>query len=73
MADLGVSHLPLRQPDGTARSLQRRMRVRRKQMVEVRLPRCIDGRNGRILGNAVAVENEQEVLAWHGGRLNGER
>src|SRR5262249_24612742 len=42
MADLRVPHLPVRQADGTARGLQRRVRILRPEPVEDRCPGELD-------------------------------
>ncbi len=69
--DLRVAHLPLRQPDGEPRRLQGRVRVLRKEAIEERLRSRIDGRNRRVLGDAEAVEDEEEMAVCHGLRSQG--
>ena len=68
VADLGVAHLPLGQPDGPAAGGQRRRRKRRPQLVEHGRVGERDGVAGAVGGQAPAVEDDQR-RARHGQRV----
>ena len=65
MADLGVAHLALRQPDRLARGLQRRVRKLAPEPVEHRRPRELDrvARPRRRAAPAVEDDERYEVDA----------
>ena len=65
VADLGVAHLSLRQPDRLARGLQRRVRVLPPEPVEDGRLRQLDGvaRPGRCAAPAVEDDERYEVDA----------
>ncbi len=59
VADLGVAHLAVRQPDIAAGGVQEGVRAALPQPVEVRLARLTDGVVGGFLAPAEAVEDHQ--------------
>ena len=59
VADLGVAHLAVRQPDIAAGGVQEGVRTGLPQPVEIRLPRQTNGVVGDFLAPAEAVEDHQ--------------
>ena len=59
MADLGVAHLALRQPDRLSRGLQRRVRKLAPEPIEDRRPRELDRVAGPRRRAAPAVEDDE--------------
>ena len=61
MADLGVAHLPVGQPDRQTTSGQRRVRVPRPELIEDGRPGERDGVAGATGREPPAVENHQHA------------
>ena len=59
VADLGITHLAVRQPDIAAGRVKERVRAGLPEPVEVRLARLADGIVGGLLAPAEAVEDHQ--------------
>ena len=59
MADLGIAHLTVRQPDIEAGGAQEGVRTGLPQPVEIRLPRLTNGIVGDFLAPAKPVEDHQ--------------
>src|SRR4029077_7522929 len=70
MADLGVAHLPRRQPDRLAGGLERRVRVPGPQALEHRRVGEVDGVARPRRRDPPAVEDDEDyegirAAAWH--------
>ncbi len=59
MPDLGISHLPIGQPDKMLAGLQMRVRPARHQAAPNRQPRAFEGVIGFVVALAPAVEDAQ--------------
>ena len=59
MADLGVAHLPVGQPDGAAARGQRRVRIALPERVEDRRVRQRDGVAGTVRRESPAIEDDE--------------
>src|SRR5690625_439751 len=61
VTDFGVPHLSAWEAYRKSRGLEISVRVRSKQVVEIRLARPGDRADGRVFGDAVSVQNDEDV------------
>src|SRR5690625_3122851 len=61
VTDFGVPHLSAWEAYRKSRGLEISVRVRSKQVVQIRLPRPGDRAVGRVFGDAVPVQNDEDV------------